>query len=376
MHSLWRIIPFIVFGLILIFGLHFLFYRSLVSFFEITKLQVRHFLAASVSVLAVLFLVSLFFAREKEGLASKTLYVFGSGWIAILINLMLAAFLIWIVSLILRAGGFNFSRPWLAGIIFGLALVYSAYGFWNSFNPRIKDISVNLNNLPPDWRGAKVVQLSDVHLGQIYGPAFMERMAAEVNAQDPDLILITGDLFDGMDGDLSRFIGPLKQLKAKKGIYFVTGNHETYLGVSDALRVLNEANIKVLNDQFVSLDGLQIVGISYPTQEEITGASKNTQEIISGLAGFDKNKPSILLHHAPTNVDQAKAAGISFQLSGHTHKGQIFPIDLITWAIYGKYYYGLNIEGDFSIYTTNGQGTWGPPMRTGNRPEIPVFVLR
>jgi hypothetical protein len=194
----------------------------------------------------------------------------------------------------------------------------------------------------------------------------------KVNAQKPSMVLITGDLFDGALGNLEQKVAPLNRLEAPQGIYFVTGNHETYLGAHHALEALRTTPVKVLADECVVVDGLQIIGISYPER----GHSLRFAEKIARLKGFNANQPSILLYHAPTQIEAAKAAGINLQLSGHVHQGQLFPLQFVTRLIYGKYHYGLHQEGDFTLYTTSGTGLWGPTMRTGNHPEIVVLELQ
>ncbi len=241
-----------------------------------------------------------------------------------------------------------------------------------------KNITVKIKNLPAAWQGKTIVQLADIHLGHVHGLTFLRDMVDKTNAQNPDLILITGDLFDGMDGDLNIFVEPLNSLRAKNSVFFVTGNHEAYVGLGRALAALHQTNIKILANEVVDVSGLQIVGLDYSLLNDstgFTGQSSDEGKIINSLSGFDRNKPSLLMYHAPINIEQAVASGINFQLAGHTHHGQIWPFNFFTWLIYGQYDYGLNILGDFSIYTTNGIGTWGPPMRTGNTPEIPVFKL-
>jgi hypothetical protein len=253
----------------------------------------------------------------------------------------------------------------------GLALLYSGYGIANALHPRIVRYAVRIKNLPSSWRGKKLVHLSDVHLGRTLGVRFLSRIVSKVNAQNPAMVLITGDLFDGSEGNLSELVTPLNRLSAPQGIYFATGNHETYLGVQHAYAALETTPVKVLDDACVRVDGLQVVGISYPER----GHSLNFAEKMAKLGGFDPALPSILLYHSPTQVAQAKAAGISLQLSGHVHQGQLFPLQLVTRLIFGKYYHGLHSEGDYTLYTSSGTGLWGPTMRTGNHPEIPVFEL-
>ena len=215
------------------------------------------------------------------------------------------------------------------------------------------------------------MQLSDVHLGRILGADFLARAVAEVNAQKPAMVLITGDLFDGADGDLEELVAPLNRLVAPQGVYFVTGNHETYLGVERSCAALRTTPVRVLADECVVIGGLQVIGISYPERGHTLGFA----EKMAKLPGFNPAQPSILLYHSPTQVAQAKAAGINLQLSGHVHQGQIFPLQFITRLIFGRYYHGLHREGDYTLYTTSGTGVWGPTMRTGNHPEIVVIHL-
>ena len=212
------------------------------------------------------------------------------------------------------------------------------------------------------------MQLSDVHLGHILGANFLRGLVEQSNAQNPELVVITGDLFDGADGRLDDLVRPLDDLRAPLGIYYVTGNHETYLGVDRAYAALQTTKTKILTDEMVVINGLQIIGVAYPDRS----FSKDVADVIRHLPAFDPKKPSVLLYHNPSRVEQAKAAGVSLQLAGHTHKGQLFPIQFISRMVYGKYYNGLHSESEFTIYTSSGAGTWGPTMRTGNHPEITV----
>lgn len=265
--------------------------------------------------------------------------------------------------------------PVISTLIFSLAGLLFVYGVWNAFHPQIKNVEVKIKDLPLAWQDKTIVQLSDVHLGHVHGVKFLQDIADKTNAQNPDLVLITGDLFDGMDGDLSIFVDALKSIKAKEGVFFVIGNHETFLGIDRAYLILMEADIKVLDNEFIDLNGLQLVGLSYQGSHgapSVSGKMRDISEIFSSLRerGFDLTRPSILMHHAPTNIAQAKDNGIDLQLSGHTHVGQTIPFGIFTRMIYGKYHYGLTVEENFSIYTSGGAGTWGPPMRVGNTPEI------
>jgi predicted MPP superfamily phosphohydrolase len=134
---------------------------------------------------------------------------------------------------------------------------------------------------------------------------------------------------------------------------------------------LRTTPLQILADQRVEIEGLQLIGISYPER----GQSLDLRRKVAELAGFKPALPSILLYHSPTHIAQAEQVGINLQLSGHAHHGQIFPIQFISRLVYGKYYHGLHVEGDYTLYTSSGAGTWGPAMRTGNHPEIVVIRL-
>ncbi|MGA2958975.1 MAG: metallophosphoesterase [Thermodesulfobacteriota bacterium] len=348
-------------------------YRLAVRFFNLMRPAVKAVLFFFLIVfLSLSFPLSRLLLHWQENLFTRIYYIFSNFWLGPLAILLMGAFLIWMILKI-----FNFKEPSskaiiLSSVIFILAMSYSVYGLWNAFNPRIKRLEIRITNLPPGWRGKTIVQLSDIHLGLVHQADFMQRIAEITRAIHPDLIVITGDLFNGRDGNLESFLKPINQLEASKGIFFVTGNHEFFLGLRKVFSLLSKTRINILNDQTVNIDGLQIVGLGYSS----FAGETDIQKEIQSLPNFKKGLPSVLLYHTPTNTEQAKASGINLQLSGHTHKGQFFLVELFEWMIYKKYYYGLHQEGDFSIYTTSGLGTVGPPMRLNSHSEIVVITLK
>lgn len=251
----------------------------------------------------------------------------------------------------------------LLGIAFGI------YGLWNAQNPIIKNTDIQISNLPESWKGKKIVQLSDIHLGLVYGADFMLDVINKVNEQNPDIIVITGDYFDGNCCGLQNYALMLNQLKAQKGKYFITGNHETYIGTDTVRNALTDTDVVFLNDETVDIDGLKITGIGYP----LIGENKDFGSILKKIKPED---PDILLYHEPSIIKQTKKADVDLMLSGHAHDGQMVPLNLITRMIFGKYHTGFYKEGNFNINTSTGVGTWGPPLRTGNHPEIGVFTLK
>ena len=360
------------------------------TFFNITNFRIKFIFLLVLFVLTWSFPVSMFIERVSESVISRGYYFFSAAWVGILIHLIIATIPVWLVLIVAKYAKAKFDIKTVAIIFFSLAIVYAVYGLYNARNIRVKTVEVPIRNLTAEWEDKKIIQLSDLHLGALYGKGFLEKIVKKVNAQNPDIIFITGDLFDGMDGSTGTLVGALNSFTAPQGVYFVTGNHESYLGLDKALDILKQTKIRVLNDEIIDLNGLQIVGISYPE----FGTTKDIKSIIQPGVNFFPEKPSILLYHAPTSIElngtsshtaaywkpdmnfsYAKNLGINLQLSGHAHAGQLFPFTLFAYFIYNGYDYGLHTDGDFSIYTASGIGTWGPPMRTGNNPEIVEIEL-
>jgi predicted MPP superfamily phosphohydrolase len=362
-------IPFFLVALSILFLSHYFIYFSIVHFFSVTSSARKATLAVILFLLPASFIASMMLRHRSDSLIPTVLYFGTSLWLGVGLTLMIFFAFAWTARGVTLLFTHSPSPALFGGAAVALACLYSGYGVWNAYHPRTEEVRVSLRNLPPEWRGRRVVQLTDVHLGRVLGTEFLSRLVTMSNAEKPSMVFITGDLFDGQDGRLDELVAPLNRLQAPLGIYFVTGNHETYLGTERAYAALQKTPVRILRDEMVVVDGLQIIGVSYPER----GASKDLGEAVRNIPGFDPGKPSVLLYHNPTQVDRAKAAGIDLQLSGHTHHGQIFPIQFISRLIYGKYYNGLHVEGPYTIYTSSGAGTWGPTMRTGNHPEITVI---
>ena len=224
---------------------------------------------------------------------------------------------------------------------------------------------MRLANLPPVWRGRKAALISDVHLGHVRNGSFLRRMVAKIVKEDPDAIFIAGDLYDGTAIDAARAAEPLRKLAAPHGVYFVAGNHEQFGDDSKYLHTIAASGVRVLSNEKVEVDGLQIVGVPF------RNATQDGQlaSVLRGI-GVDRDRASILLTHAPDHPEIAEAAGVSLQLSGHTHLGQFVPWSWMARRIYRQFVYGLSRIGKMQVFTSSGAGTWGPPLRLGSNPEI------
>ncbi|EKE18456.1 MAG: Metallophosphoesterase [uncultured bacterium] len=345
-------------------------YFSFVRFFGITDIAIKNILLWSLVFLGSSFFISTFFAHQFENSFSRFYYLFANFWMGLLVNLVLFLILAWIIIWVSGWVG-AVPKEKLLGILVILAsLIYSVYGAWNAFSPKITKMEIMIDSLPKEWVGKKIVQISDVHLGHVYREKHFINAIEKINALEPEVVVFTGDLFDGTDGSLKAFLEPINNIKAPA--FFITGNHETYLGIDDAYDAISKTKLIPLRDSLENINGLQFIGIDYP----LKGGDRDISKLIPAMKGYDQFAPSILLIHEPVQIEAAKKVGISLQLSGHTHVGQLFPFSFITSAVFKGYDYGFKREGSFAIYTSSGFGGWGPPMRTEKRSEIVEITLK
>jgi predicted MPP superfamily phosphohydrolase len=364
-----QIVVFILIALAIVFAGHSLLYFSWAKFLNINDPRILRMLAVTLGVLSISFIIASLLIHWFDNWFTGLLYILASVWLGLLLYLFLSTILGWIIFLLLRITGIPLSMKIVAGALGALVLIYSTYGIVNAQYPRLNRIEVSIKNLPSAWRGRTAVQISDLHLGAIRGRGFFQRVVNKINDVHPDIVFVTGDLFDGAGDDLKEVSAPLKDIKAPLGIYFITGNHETYLGIDKSLDALQGTGVTILRDQLVEIDSLQILGIDYPHGE-------GRKDYAAILQKLDRSKANIVLFHSPVHIPLFKQYGVNLQLAGHTHKGQLWPLNYITNKVYGGYDCGLHVEGDYTLYASVGTGTWGPPMRTGNRPEITVITLK
>ena len=368
-----KFILFLGVALVVLGGTHFFVWWSLVRLGGLAASSWRWWLAGTMAALTLVFIMtSVILHIRGDGWAVGTAYAASSIWLGFFVYLFFASVAGWGVVWAAQALGIPLAPRIIIGALVVCAAMYSAWGLYNAQHVAVTRITVPIANVPAAWKGKTIVQLSDVHLGAINRAGFAQKIVDAAMAQHPDMIVITGDLFDGTDGNLEEFIASLKQLQAPGGVYFVTGNHEEYLGVDAALEIVAQTGIHILTDQVVDVNGMQVVGLQYHSGDTSPAVASRIEQ----LSGYQKNMPTILLHHVPEGIDGARDAGVNLELCGHTHQGQLFPFGYLTELLYGKYYHGLSYDGPMAVYTSSGAGTWGPPMRTGNRPEIVALTVR
>jgi len=315
--------------------------------------------------LSVSFLAASFLAFRYFNWVVRLIYTIAAVWLGIANFAFLAACLCWVIYGLLWISGARMDGRLLAELVFGGAFGLSAASIINANWTRVRRISVKLPNLPELWRGRVAALVSDLHLGHVKNLGFVRRIVRLITRLRPDVVFIAGDLYDGTAVDIWRLAEPLGALSAPLGSFFVAGNHEEFRDHTHYLQAVSRSGVRVLNNEKVTIDGLQIIGVHY---SDATDAQHFRKVLRS--TGVDRKEPSVLLTHAPDRLRVSEEEGISLQLSGHTHRGQFFPFTWLTKRIYGQYVYGLKRLGKMLVYVSAGAGTWGPPLRLGSSPEI------
>lgn len=268
-----------------------------------------------------------------------------------------------------------FKRTFAAGVTFAGAS-FSGLGVARALGPfQITELDITLKRLPRAFDGYRIVQVSDIHVGPTIGRSFVEAMVQEVNRLEADLVAITGDLVDGSVASLRHHTEPLRELQATDGTYFVTGNHEYYSGADDWVTELARLGIITLRNARVELargdSHIDLAGVTDHRAEPFGDAP----DLARALEGRDLTRELILLAHQPAELENARKHGVGLQLSGHTHGGQFWPWTLVV-ALIQPVVRGLARFDDTQVYVNTGTGYWGPPLRTGNAPEITLVRLR
>jgi uncharacterized protein len=351
---------------------HWLLFHTFTSFWALPP-DVWRPLAAVLFGLSVSFTIASLLSFRYGNLAVAFLYRFAAMWLGMLNFLVWAACLSWAVDVFLHLTMPHAAvavRPWIAVLLFGLAVVISLCGFVNARLIRQRRVTVGLANLPAAWEGRKALMVSDLHLGHVNGRGFAQRIAGLVRKLQPDIVFIPGDLFDGSRIDAHRATEPLFAMDVPLGVYFSEGNHEDYGDAAAYNRALRDSGIRVLTSEAVDVDGVRIIGVPYAR----TTAPVQHRTFLESL-NLTPHTPSILLNHVPNLLGIAEKAGVSLQLSGHTHGGQVFPFTWFARRAFGQYIHGLNAFGRMQVLTSSGVGTWGPPMRVGSSPEVILITF-
>ncbi|MBE3112964.1 MAG: metallophosphoesterase [Acidobacteria bacterium] len=268
------------------------------------------------------------------------------------------------------------ARPGPAGLVLflavaGIAALSIAAGAYNAVRPRTVELALNIPKKAGGMERLTIVLASDLHLGTLVRRSRLEKVVERINVLTPDIVFLPGDIVDETvtAKDEAEFGAIVRRLRAPLGVFAVPGNHEFYSGLERNLAFLRACDIKVLEDEAVNVAGaFVLVGRRDPSSLTPKESRLPIRDILA-KHGFDDRLPVILLDHQPAYLEEASQAGVDLQLSGHTHAGQLFPLDIINRKVW-ELNWGYLRKGNTQYYVTSGVGTWGPPVRTGSRPEI------
>jgi hypothetical protein len=273
-------------------------------------------------------------------------------------------------------------RKFLFGAIrWGVVISAGLAGVWGvrtaRRSPDVVEVDVPIDGLPSALDGYRIAQVSDLHVGPTIGADFARTVVESVNALQPDMVALTGDFVDGSVEHLSEGVAPLGELKARDGVFFVTGNHEYYSGVRAWCKKMTELGAKVLLNSHAVItrdqSTLLVAGVTDHSAGRMIPSHKS--DPVAALAGSPPCDVKLLLAHQPKSSAAAKPHGFDLQLSGHTHGGQMFPWNLLVGLVH-PFSRGLYRFGAGWVYVNPGTGYWGPPMRVGVPSEITLLTLR
>ncbi len=304
----------------------------------------------------------------------------GSFWIAALLYFLLAVVSLDILRLVNHfipffptavTSHYQEAKYITGASVIGLVGILLIAGHINSLLPRVVTLNLPIARKASKLEHLNVVAVSDIHLGTIVGRSRFDNIVSRINSLDPDLVLLPGDI---VDEDLApvfkQNLGEaLRSLKSRFGVFGITGNHEYFGGVEKACKYLVEHNVTMLRDQSIKIgDSFFLVGREDRSSSRFPGGHIR-KELPELLNSVDRSYPVILMDHQPFGLGEAVAEDVDLQISGHTHYGQLWPVNYIVNRIY-ELAWGYKRIGKTQFYVSDGVGTWGPPVRIGNRPEI------
>ncbi|PJA92588.1 MAG: hypothetical protein CO133_02365, partial [Candidatus Komeilibacteria bacterium CG_4_9_14_3_um_filter_37_5] len=320
-------------------------------------------------VLSFSFLLATLLVAKYQVRVLDWFYTFAASWLGLIHFLFLASLVLLLLVLIGKWIPILMTYRLVIGVmVYGIALIFFLLALINANQPIIREQIITAQNLPSTWQNKKMVWVSDVHLGSVWQSQTSEKIVRLINDLQADIVIVGGDLFDGAGANAENIAGPWKALQAKQGKYFITGNHEQFTTSQSLLETIRGLGFTILNNEKIDLDGVTIVGIDYQSSTN----RDNYQKILNDLS-LNKEAPKILWRHVPNFLDISRQYNSLLQIYGHTHVGQLWPFNYITQLVYHGYDVGMHPDGKSLIYTSGGVGTWGPPLRMGNQPEIVLF---
>lgn len=327
-------------------------------------------------VLASTFIAGKIFERNHSSVLTDSLNIIGGFWMAFMLYAFLTLLLSDILSPVLRltrllsVPDLPVFRKWsfIVTLVFSFGLI--TFGFINALIPVVKKYNIVINKPAGAIKTFRIAAVSDIHLGSIIRKRSMRKLSGMLKKMDPDVVFLLGDIVDGEIGPVLRgdLLSSFSCPKCKDGLYAITGNHEFIGGAATTIPYIEKHGIRILKDEVVTIEGeIQLIGRLDRDGSRFYG--KQRLPLSELMQKVDTNKPVILLDHQPIKLDDAAKAGVDLQLSGHTHNGQMWPLNYITGLIY-ELSYGYKKIADTQFIVSSGFGLWGPRVRSGSRSEV------
>jgi uncharacterized protein len=314
--------------------------------------------------------LTMYLKRQHHNPALEPLYYAGYAWMGLIVISTSVLACADLAAFFARRAGLPWG-PAQARLALAAAAALAAWAFYGGARvPQIKRLEIAVPGLPPHLDGLRIAQISDMHVDSHLKLRQYAAVVDKINSEEPDLVAVTGDLIDPGITCQEEVGEATARLRSRLGIFGVPGNHEYYYGLDKALDCYRAFGIKTLLNSGTDAGGLRIVGLGDIRTE---GASED--EVLRVIRKYSAPDFTLLLTHQPLYYEEVSAAGKFVGLSGHTHRGQLFPFHFLTRAVY-RYFYGLYQVGGSSFYVTSGTGTWGPPLRLLAPAEIPLITLR
>lgn len=377
MQNLFRLLRLVVasVGVIALWGgAHIYLYARLV---RDPAIPLAAFLTGSLVALALIAVWAL--SHRAPRALARPVHVVGYTWMGLILPLLV--FLAWgDVARLLAPPPEDplFIARLQAGLSFSLAVALGFYGWLVARRPApLKKVEVELERWPAGLDGFRIVQISDLHIDAVMTRREVESLVARVNALQPDLVALTGDLIDGTPRSLGDKIEPLRELKARQGVWFVTGNHEYYSGGDRWIAAFEGLGLGLLQNERVVLgdDRGQFALAGVPDWRGGDFGERHRPRLSDVVSSHDPALELVLLAHQPRQFKEAAALGVGLQLSGHTHGGQLWPFTHLV-SLAEPFVAGLYRTGRSQLYVSRGTGTWGPRVRTLAPHELTELTLR
>jgi predicted MPP superfamily phosphohydrolase len=332
--------------------------------------------------LAVIFIVAKILESKHSSVITDVFNILGGFWLAFMLYGFLFFLLSDIILLALRIPGIIrgdnilLFRKWSFIIIASVSSILIIGGFINALIPVIKEYNITINKSAGAIKTLRIAAVSDIHLGSIIRKRSIKKLSSILKDLKPDMVLLLGDIVDGEIGPVMR--GDLLQYftspKSTDGLYAITGNHEFIGGANRTIPYIESKGIRVLKDEMVTLEGgIQLIGRI--DRDSFRFYRKERMSLAELMKQADTTKPVILLDHQPFHLEEVARYGIDLQLSGHTHNGQMWPLNYVTSMIYELSYGYLKIRNTQFI-VSSGYGLWGPRVRSGSRSEVLLINIK